>query len=60
MEIFETEHGIFTNNTETNQSAQEVYEEWLLRHLKPSHQEITDAELEIKILTILMDMGVFK
>lgn len=29
METLETEHGIFTNNSETGQTAAEVYDEWL-------------------------------
>lgn len=29
MQILETEHGIFTSNEVTGQSAEEVYQEWL-------------------------------
>ena len=35
MEELQTEHGIFTNNEETGQTAQEVYEEWLANKDKP-------------------------
>lgn len=29
MEQLETEHGVFTNNEVTGQTAEEVYQEWL-------------------------------
>ena len=35
MEELQTEHGIFANNEETGQTAQEVYEEWLANKDKP-------------------------
>lgn len=36
MEFMETEHGKFTNNKKTGQSAQEVYDEWLANKNKLS------------------------
>ncbi|MBD8522338.1 hypothetical protein [Lysinibacillus fusiformis] len=60
MEKINTENGVFTNNFETGQTALEVYEEWLLRDLKPSPKEIADAELEIMFLTLLADVGVIQ
>lgn len=58
MEELQTDFGIFTNNAVTGQSAQEVYETWVLQKLKPSPQEISKAEFEIKTLTLLIEMGV--
>ncbi len=59
MEKINTENGVFTNNFETGQTALEVYEEWLLRDLKPSLREIQDAELEIKLIEFLSELEVF-
>ena len=35
MQKIETEHGIFTENTTTGQTAEEVYAEWLVNKDKP-------------------------
>ena len=43
MEQLQTEHGIFTNNEFTGQTAQEVYNEWLVNKDKPS--ELTENEM---------------
>jgi len=43
VEEFQTEHGIFTNNKITGQTAQQVYGEWLLNKDKPTPK----SELEI-------------
>lgn len=55
MGKIETENGIFTDNKETNQSAQEVYDEWLSNKNAPS--PLTDkeriAEVE-KIINVLL------
>lgn len=40
MDQLETEYGIFTNNEVTGQSAQEVYDEWLLNKDKPPQQPL--------------------
>ncbi|AVK85257.1 hypothetical protein C3943_17840 [Lysinibacillus sp. B2A1] len=58
MEQINTEHGIFTNNEETGKAANEVYQEWLLKNLKPSNREIAAAELEITIITLLTELEV--
>jgi len=58
MEELKTNFGIFTNNAITGQTAQEVYEDWVLQRLKPPAQEIADAEFAIKTLTLLIEMEV--
>ena len=48
MEKLQTEHGVFTNNEETGQNAQEVYQEWLKNKDKPpmpTKVEILEHEL---------------
>lgn len=40
MEQLQTEHGIFTNNEVTGQTAQEVYEEWLANRDKQSEKPL--------------------
>ena len=50
-EILETEFGTFTNNEKTNQTAQEVYDEWLKSKNEP--QKKTDIELLKNQLTYL-------
>lgn len=55
MEKLQTEHGIFTNNEVTGQTAEEVYQEWLNNKDKPPQptkeelleQRINDLELYI-------------
>lgn len=44
MEQLQTEHGIFTNNEITGQTAQEVYQEWLSNRDNPL-QPPTEIEL---------------
>lgn len=46
----------FVDNPYTGQTAQEIYDDFLLAGLKPKQDEIETAEFEIKVLTILMDM----
>lgn len=50
---------IFTNNYENGLTAQQVYEDWVLRDLKPTTQEIREAELEIKLIKFLTELEVF-
>lgn len=40
MEQLQTEHGIFTNNEITGQTAQEVYQEWLVNKDKSPEQPL--------------------
>lgn len=40
MEQLQTEHGIFTNSEKTGQTAQEVYDEWLLNKDKPQEHPL--------------------
>ncbi|MGE7115101.1 hypothetical protein [Lysinibacillus sp. NPDC047702] len=58
MRKTKTEHGFFTDNEESGETAEEVYEKWLLQDLHPPLQEIQDAEMEIKTINLLTDMGV--
>jgi len=44
MEEIQTEHGIFTNNEITGQTAQQVYDEWLLNKDKPLIPQLTTEE----------------
>lgn len=44
MEKIETEHGIFTSNSETGQTAEEVYQEWLKNRNNQSSSTITIEE----------------
>ena len=59
MEQLQTEHGVFTNNEKTGQTAQEVYDEWLVNKDKPPEPTKTEklqqriAELESVIDTML-------
>lgn len=43
MQKIETEYGVFTNNENTGQTAEEVYQEWL--EIKDKH-EIQPSEIE--------------
>lgn len=43
MEQLQTEHGIFTNNEVTGQTAEEVYQNWLSNKDKPPQP--TDIEI---------------
>ena len=62
--MIETTYGIFTNNEVTGQTAQEVYDEWLINKDKP--QPISDKERidEIEVVqnkvidTIALSLGV--
>ena len=58
VDYINTEHGRFYGNEETGQTAQEVYDTWLMRDLQPSAQELADADLEIKMIILLMKMEV--
>ena len=56
MEKINTEHGIFTNNELTGQTAEEVYQEWLKskdKPPKPSERERIEA-LEQAMLEMIM------
>lgn len=57
METLQTEHGVFTNNEATSQSAQQVYDEWLINKNNPPVPPPSDknriAELEQVINMIL-------
>jgi hypothetical protein len=44
----------------TEEELAKYKEQQLLENLKPSEQEITDADLEIKILTMLLEMEVIE
>lgn len=59
MEMLETEDGVFTNNIENNQTAQQVYEEWVLQNLKPSAYAISKAERQLETIELLIEMGLF-
>lgn len=52
MEKIQTEHGIFTKNEFTGQSAEEVYQEWLDNRNKPP-LPTTEERLELAENTIL-------
>jgi len=62
MEQLQTEHGVFTNNEVTGQTAQEVYEEWLQNKDKPPQPTETeilrDYVLELDYRLILMELGI--
>lgn len=48
MQKIETEHGVFTENTETGQTAEQVYAEWLENRDKPpqpTQEELLKQEL---------------
>lgn len=45
---------------ETEEEKAERESQQLLESLKPSHNEIEDAELEIKMITLLTEMGVIQ
>ena len=51
MNKIETEHGIFTNNEVTGQSAEEVYQEWLENKDKPPQP--TEIEMQQQIINTL-------
>lgn len=49
MDRIETEHGIFTNNEETGQTAEEVYQEWENNRNKLMiNQEITQKKKQLE------------
>lgn len=55
MERLETEHGMFTNNEVTEQTAEEVYQDWLenkSKAPKPSQKERLEA-LEQAVLDMI-------
>lgn len=52
MQKIETEHGIFTENTTTGQTAEEVYAEWLVNKDKPP-QPTAEERLKMAEETIL-------
>lgn len=58
MQAIQTEHGIFTNNEITGQTAQEVYAEWLVS--KDTPRPKTDVELlkenSINLTAIVLDL----
>ena len=59
MEYLENEHGIFTNNVFTGQTADEVYQEWLKyknKPSKPSEKERIEA-LEVAMLDLVLREG---
>lgn len=51
MKKIETEHGIFTSNEETGQTADEVYQQWLENKDKP--QPPTELEIQQEITNTL-------
>ena len=57
MEILETEHGIFTNNEKTGETAEEVYARYLASKDNPLEPPKTNEELqeEIKALKSQID-----
>ena len=57
MQMLETEHGIFTNNEKTGETAEEVYERFLANKDKPLEPPKTNEELqeEIKVLKSQID-----
>lgn len=65
MEKLQTEHGVFTNNELTGQTAQEVYDEWLLNKDKPPQpteierlkQQFETQNQAIAELTMMIAMG---
>lgn len=53
MQEIKKEHGIFTSNIETGQSAEEVYQEWLENKDSPPARPLTETEiLQEQILTM--------
>lgn len=46
MEYLKTEHGVFTNNEFTGQTAEEVYEEWLNGKVAPIENITIEEQLE--------------
>lgn len=55
MEKIKTEHGIFTSNETTGQTAQEVYDKWLANREKPPEPTTEErvAVIEDLILNLL-------
>lgn len=56
MESINTEHGIFTKNEITEQTAEEVYQEWLENKDKPPQPSETERleAIEQAMLEIVM------
>lgn len=56
----ENEYGIFTSNDSTGQTAQEVYDEWLVNKNKPPQptleEQITTLKAEKDALAETLDM----
>lgn len=53
-----TEHGIFTDNEETGQTAEEVYQEWLDNKNKPSLPSLENRlETTEEMLLFLMNIN---
>lgn len=61
MERLQTEHGVFTNNESTGQTAEEVYQEWLENKDKPPNptqeEELMNYILEVDFRLIMLEMG---
>ena len=56
MDKIETEHGTFTNNDVTGQTAEEVYQEWLKNKDKtpqPTAEDRLEA-LELALLEVVL------
>lgn len=59
LEVLETEHGIFTNNEVTGQTAEEVYDEWLEQQEQidncspiPTNEELNNQLVETQKLCL--------
>ncbi|WP_238860856.1 hypothetical protein [Clostridium sp. YIM B02569] len=56
MEKLETEYGTFTNNEETGETAQQVYERWLANKDKVVTLPPTNADLQAQIFNLITQL----
>lgn len=57
MEQIQTEYGIFTNNNVTGQTAEEVYQEWLVNKDKPPQPTEIDYLLDLDYRISMIELG---
>lgn len=53
-EQIETEHGIFTNNTATGETAEEVYKRWLENKGKSCVQQTEEQKMLTEIIISML------
>lgn len=62
MQKIETEHGIFTENTTTGQTAEQVYADWLVNKDKPPQPteieilKMEQAKANAEMINLMMSM----